>query len=306
MKYPYIKKQYSYIEGPELDYPIDNESTINNELGNDEFASIIFNFTQTIFNSRFYEFEFKKYYPSRFYDILYNELNDKHSPDNVIASLAILYSINYTSDNPLDLKSWLESFLKKPLIEDPIQKKSSNEQYLKIYETARIDIIKEGESQNKLEILENSDKLSKVRFPNQFNKNGSAGCLISSDKGELNLKIRCVGDGKLKIFLKTLGLKDKNNTTFPIYIDYFKLNVNDKEYLDENKLLCHDDRFHITLDVCDSEILNIYIKWLPYNESSVYTDKIKILKNRVMKLKDENAKIKKENKQLKMNAIDKC
>lgn len=59
--------------------------------------------------------------------------------------------------------------------------------------------------------------------------------------------------------------------------------------------MCHDDRYHIILDVKDSEILDIYVKWLPYNELSIYTDNMKILKDRLKSAQQENKKLEDEN-----------
>lgn len=284
---PYIKKQYSFIEGPEIGKFNKNKLIVN--------GNSISEYLKSIFTSRFFEYEFKKYYPSYFYDVLSNEINNRNVINHVYGSFAILNSINYASDNPLDIKSWLNSFSQEPLIADSADKDSSNEQYLKIYETARIDIVKEGESQNKVEILENSDNLAKISFPKSFQKENSSGFFITSDKGQINLKLKCLGDGKVKIFLKSLGLKDRNNVRFPIYIDYFKLVVNNRNYLEKNRLICHDDRYHITLDVKDSEILDVYVKWLPYNELSEYTDKMKILKDELKSVRIENKKLLNEN-----------
>lgn len=220
-KNPYHKKEYSFIEGPEIKDIGENEVVFS--------SSTLFDYIETIFDSRSFEFEFKKYYPSNFYDFLYNEIHNKRIINHTYGAFAILNSINYASDNPLDIRAWLESFSKKPLIEGSSEKESSNEQYLKIYETARIDITNERKFKNKFEILENSDNLSKVNFPKPFQKDGGYGCYITSTKGQINLKIKCIGDGKIKIFLKSLGLKDRTNTRFPIFIDYFKLTVNNKD-----------------------------------------------------------------------------
>lgn len=285
-KYPYIKEQYDYIEGPELK----NSSNSIPYFEKEDYL----NYLRQIFNSISFKKEFEKFYPSQFYETIFNEINDNGMPkwENLFSAIAILNSINYTQPNSLDLNSWLNMFFRKPLIEENPEMGIFNEEDLKIYETARIDIIKKNGAINEIKILENSDSFSTVGYPKIFQKENSSGFLLTTRKSGINLKLQCIGDGKLSIFLKSQGITDKKGTRFPIYIDYEKVVIDGKNYLDENKLLCHDDRYFIEIDVHDEQIIQLHFEWSPFSKSSIYIDrKNEKLKKQIIKLEKENMKL---------------
>ncbi len=144
------------------------------------------------------------------------------------------------------------------------------ENLLKKYHTARIDIKNYGNSNNRIIILENNDPDSQVSEPRWFIDYTGKGTKIASSEGILDLKIKCVNDGVLKIYLRTPDVRDINNKRFPIYIDYTSFTVNNEKILKENKLIWHD-RPHIFIkNVQDSEILDIHLQWLPFNAASEF------------------------------------
>lgn len=144
------------------------------------------------------------------------------------------------------------------------------ENLLKKYYTARIDIKNLQNKHNNVIIVENNDLNSKIMQPNWFTDSDGVGTIIESINGELNLKIKCVGDGDLNIWLRGPDIRDKNNKRFPIYIDYVKFLVNNKNVFNNNTLIWHDNPYKFVKEVHNSEILDIHIKWLPFNEFSEF------------------------------------
>lgn len=135
------------------------------------------------------------------------------------------------------------------------------------YFTSRLDIKNYGNEKNSIEILSNSDDMAEVFRWSWFKDNQGEGVTIQSVKSVLDLKIKCVNDGLLNIFLRSKDIKDKNNNRFPIYIDYTSLKINDIPLLTDHNLFSHDVPYIFKKDVNDSEILSIHCEWLPFNSS---------------------------------------
>ena len=144
------------------------------------------------------------------------------------------------------------------------------ENLLKKYYTARIDIKNQGDSSNSIVILKNSDDESKVSQPDWFKNHMGIGTKIDSTEGILNLKIKCINDGVLKIHLRSPDIRDVNNKRFPIYIDYTNFSINNDTIFDSNHLIYHDHPYVFTKLVQDSEIVDIHLQWLPFNASSEF------------------------------------
>ncbi len=147
------------------------------------------------------------------------------------------------------------------------------ENLLKIYYTARIDIKNFGNN-NQIIVLDNSDQNSEVSKPNWFTDNDGVGTTITSEEGVLNLKLKCVNDGILKIFLRSPDIRDKNGRKFPVYIDYTIFSVNNIPIFEDNKLLWCDQPYIFSKNVLDSEILDIHVKWSPFSSFSNYDSSI--------------------------------
>ena len=143
------------------------------------------------------------------------------------------------------------------------------ESFLEKYYTARIDIKNRGNNNN-VEILEINDLDSKIYRPEWFKDSLGLGINVHSSKGTLDLKIKCINDGELKIELRGLDVRDKNGKRFPVYIDYTKFSINNKPILNTNKLTWHDQPYIFSKSVGDSEIVDIHIEWLPFNLSSEF------------------------------------
>lgn len=137
-KYPYERDTYEYVDGPEKPSFIKEDFKMEVD---GKYTELF----KEIFNSHKFEFEFKKYYPDKFYDIIYEEVNRKHPYLNTaFAALSILNAISYTRNDSKNLIEWLDSFLESSEPVDDDQNKSFNT-FLYPFKTAKIDLVKEGE-----------------------------------------------------------------------------------------------------------------------------------------------------------------
>ena len=141
--------------------------------------------------------------------------------------------------------------------------------YLKKYYTARIDIKNYG-TNNNVEILIISDSNSEISRPDWFNDHFGEGVQIHSFKGDLDLKIKCINQGELKINLRGIDVRDKKGNRFPVYIDYTKFSVNNEEIINGNELTWHDQPYRFSKLVSNSEIVDINVQWMPFSSSSEF------------------------------------
>lgn len=65
-------------------------------------------------------------------------------------------------------------------------------------------------------------------------------------------------------------IRDKNNVRFPVYIDFTKLMVNGESIFNNHILVCVDKPYMFEKKVNDSEIIDLHIEWLPFNNSCTY------------------------------------
>lgn len=157
------------------------------------------------------------------------------------------------------------------------------------YVTLRLDIINiSAGEENTVELIENSDLNSRVSFPKWFKKEGkSQGMVVSSSNLSLDLKIKCLTDGDLRIDLRAPDIKDRNGERFPIYIDMNEFKINEEIILNKHNLVSYYPPKRVTKKVEKDEIVNIHVEWMPFNGDCEYKDPVKPLKKRISKLKDD-------------------
>lgn len=155
-------------------------------------------------------------------------------------------------------------FYEEIIYENLIKKQEANvllhaklDQRLQKYITARIDIKNFGAEENKVEIIETSDKTAKIQSPAWFKNAQGQGIVVQSSKGEIRLRIKCIGNGALEIALRGVDCRDKNNNRVPIWIDYKKLNVNGVDIFTSSHVVCHDKPFKHRFNVADEEMVTI-------------------------------------------------
>lgn len=271
MIYPFKSKEHPLISN-EDSKKIDIEDTSNklhiNEIGD---------YLIKIFESNSFKYEFKKYSPPKVYDsILKSVKNRDYFPiQDMIPAFALIYIIHlieYDADFEI-ISDWFNSFLDDKYNGLNPQMDLMNNPELKLllsnFITARIDIKNLNRETNSIELLENSDKLAWVSFPNWLHDEYGSGCVIKSLAGKLNLKFKCIGDGELVIKLRSINSFDKNKNHYPIYIDYTRFAVNDSDIIEESKLAWHDNPFVYKVNVKDSDIIDIDVEWMPISRNSV-------------------------------------
>ncbi len=134
------------------------------------------------------------------------------------------------------------------------------------YTIARIDIKNYGDEENDLIILESSDENSKIESPDWFKNKEGSGWMIHSKKGTIDLKIKCVNDGQLKIYIRGLDYIGKNDHKTVIDVNFTKLIVNGTRVFDNELNECQLIKsYYYTLEkVKNNEIVDIHIEWEPF------------------------------------------
>ena len=281
-KYPYTPKDYSFIEGPQLDDDIENEENI---LKNGDCEKIF----KDIFYSKNFIKEYEKYFTKKSYRKIRDKIDKdpNHPLQDVYSAIDILKVIEYVNINNTlrreSIGSWLESY---PAEID--EREFEIEKMLDNYHTLRVDLKNFGLEDNDLEILESADIELDETTPDWFCDDKGIGHVIKTEKSKLHLKLKMINDGKIDIKLKGQFAKAQNGKKFPIYIDCTKFEVDGENMLETNTLVSHDDPIKFEKKVNNGDIISVNIEWLPFNKSSIYhTKELDSLKeeNRILKEK---------------------
>lgn len=263
---PFKQKNYEFIQGPEINSaPLETTGKIISQKDIDDFY-------KGIFYSHKFKHEYTKHYSEKLYDVTKHKLEHRkkfkfreiYSAIDILKIMDIINSKN-------NLIDWLSSLEEKHYCE--YQNYEISPKVLKLllnYNTARIDIKNHGFEENKVEILEIDDLNAKVDTPDWFKTKDGIGTSIHSSTGNLKLKFKCIGDGKLKIKLRGKDVKDKSGNKFPVYIDFTKFIINKHVEFNAHTLLSHEDIYIFEKEVNDSDIIEVSLKWLPFNKKSEY------------------------------------
>ena len=160
-------------------------------------------------------------------------------------------------------------------------------QMLKKYFTARIDIKNFGSKNNNIQIVDYSDNNAQIDYPAWFKNEFGNGMVIESDNCSLDLKLKCINEGNLRILLRGIHCKDKHENLFPVYIDYTTFEINNESVINNNVLTWHDEPYVYEKSVKNREIINIHIEWLPFNNLSEYANPIVNVKKRLSFVEDQ-------------------
>ena len=178
-------------------------------------------------------------------------------------------------------------------------KQNNHDSY--VFSEARVDIKNYGNENNNILMIDENIPFYNISQPWWFSDSKGIGSVISSDDGELNMSFKCINDGKLKIFFRSIDFKDKDNNRIPIYIDYEEIKVDGESIIDDSTILWHDNPLVYEKDVNDGQIVNIKLKWKPLNSNSNCQNllinnnskevMIKKLRNELKELTDENMEL---------------
>ena len=236
-------------------------------------------FIMDVFKSQSFKSQFQSYFSSKTYsNIAYTIQNRSHMPledaYGCIAVLRIIDAVNYSlRDINRTSFGWLNHFLKIKEYKDEAISPITMNKLLK-YITARIDIKNSGLKNNDVIILENSDISSKVEIPVWYSDDEGIGHVVNSQKGVIDLKVKCIGKGDFEIYLRGLDFRDNVDQRFPIYIDYTKFYINGECIFDSRVSVCHDHYYnYVKYDVEDGEIIDMHIEWEPFDSNSTYRSK---------------------------------
>lgn len=125
---------------------------------------------------------------------------------------------------------------------------------------ARIDVKNEG-PKNGISAIEISDSSAKVLTANGTDKNGT-GLMVTSKSGNLKLKLKCKGNGRLVISLRGRNIQDACKKRLPVWVYYNKLIVDGKTVFGEVKPAWHDKPYKFTKDVKDGQIVDVQVFWI--------------------------------------------
>ena len=131
------------------------------------------------------------------------------------------------------------------------------------YITCRVDVKNFGVN-NSIEFISSSDESLFKLSPNWFNTIEGKGMIFESVTGNLDLNLRCINDGLLKIFLRS---KYYNETAtkkmIPIYLNYHKLSLNGEDIINKDKIIWHNKPFIFEKNVKDGDEIKIHVEWSP-------------------------------------------
>ena len=265
-KYPFkLKKReiVSYLN-------TDSDETETSDLSDGDCED----FVLKAFKSKAFRGMFAQCFPLRVYDKVlcgipkqnFHPLMDAYACISAVRMLAQMQGQNSIKDN--DLYSWLQTFEKYPDYEESFVHFSQMDM-LKKYVTARIDIKNFGTSTNSVELLSGADKLSYCEKPAWFKNEKGEGLVTQSFAGDVDLELKCVGSGDLRISLMGIDFRDKNGVRFPIWIDYNKIMVNGKNLIETPTVVCLEKPIIKYLKVTDGQIVKIHAEWKPFDKTSV-------------------------------------
>ena len=214
----------------------------------------------------FYDDEFDGMYLKNSYlNQRYVELakNDSNMDDVINSNRNLLNAIKQS--NNANILSLFEEFFNISI--DNGSFNHNRFKNLLIYLSSRIDIVNFGENCN-VELIHNSDNSAEVRIPTWISD--GSGVVIGSTSCSLDLVVKCIGDGDLRITFRTKDVRDVNKRRFPVYIDYTNISINDEAILDERKLVSHDTPFVYNKKVKDGEFLSIHAEWESFGKESTF------------------------------------
>lgn len=269
-RFPYISSQIKEIITSGCDTQqktIKNHDDVNfyNTLKNYENA------IKDIYYSDRVRTMFELIYGETVYNFFSKEISTKkfHPLQNAYTTIAItkvfqdaliyenLHSLSIAESLQSNIIETKSSFLEKDsLLKHP---------YLENYVALRLDIKNTGECNNDLEISKTSDTNIKKSKPAWLAKNGN-GYTIESQKGSIEMTLRCINSGTLSIVFRGRDVRNLKNERIPFWIDLKQVNINGEIQLSNTKPIWHDSPFRISRKVENGEIIQISVQWEPHDE----------------------------------------
>lgn len=163
-------------------------------------------------------------------------------------------------------------------------------QYAK-YTTLRIDIKNKGGS--------GCSVAERILIPRAFYVEKPAwlpnGMTISATGKQMDITVRCEGDGELEIHLLGRDARNTEGIRYPVWIDVACFIVNGETVFKDTRTVCHDKRYVYRRKVNDGETLRIYTEWSECRSSNVLDEyrqlqaNLKTADNKVKRLEKDRA-----------------
>ena len=117
-----------------------------------------------------------------------------------------------------------------------------------------------------------NDKNATITSPSWCNTHKVEGRVITSISGQMSIRLKCSGKGKLVIHLRGIdfSLGKEKKVRFPIYIDFRSFVLNGLELLKSNSYVAdHDHPFEYAENIDNSKEYNLNLKWMPLSRNSL-------------------------------------
>lgn len=162
-------------------------------------------------------------------------------------------------------EQWHDIFELKAKLRYSDQKRKENEassyKSLLRYATGRIDIKNLGNQNNRIEVMETS---CGYLSPSWFGDSQGQGLVFQSAEGTMHLKLKVIGEGNLKIWLRGKDERDVHGSKRLIWISYSDFTINWEKMIHHNMPVCHDSPCILQKKVVNGEILEVYASWHPF------------------------------------------
>ena len=291
---PFEMPEYDFIEGPEIE-EVRPAKKISFTSNLDKF--------KRVFDSKEFENDFSKYFPSEIYYKIKLGLYPNHRVNirDIISAVQIMNVVqDVNMANDFVKPNFMDWMNKYSISDSDNSLKTYSSYLLDKFNRIRVDIKNLGGEDSSVVVLESSDDELRSNHPKWTRGYSRKELVLYSSKSSLDLKLKVIKDGSLRIKLRSINYKDKNGNPVPIYIDYTKFEIDGKNIFNDNKLISLRNPFSYKMDVKDSQIVNIHIEWLPFSEDSDYSN------NELETLKQENAELKRQLDELKNANNDDC
>ena len=180
----------------------------------------------------------------------------------------------------------------KPLNVHSIFKITSDyEMLLNTLSNCRIDIKNRGQFNNDIKVICSDDSYD-ISKPGWFRDNFGIGSILTSNAGSLDISFECINDGNLTIEFRSTDLRNKTGDRIPIFIEYQDIKIDGKDIIDESVILWHDTPLSYDKVVKNGQVVNIKLKWKPYNNSNFQNEELNSLRKQINDLTIENKKLK--------------
>ena len=297
-KYPFKARQLDLVSEKKynLDKKYNNSNSENKPLCSSKYIK---EYLKNIYLSDSYNCKVNMYFsPVTYARIAEHVTNAKFAQlQYVFPILSIIKAIDDVnlSNHIFDDKKlyWLEKYDKIP--KHSMINNFKRDLYLSKYITGRLDIVNNGENSS-IEIVECKDSNAVIRSPTWLNKKNRSGYVIQSEKTSLDIVFKTINEGKLQLFIRSIDFKDDNGVRIPIYIDFTKFTLNEKNIIRKNKVVWHNEPYVYEKMVKDNEIFKAHLEWQPLNSKS------KLKKKNTPKLENKKEIPSETNKDVKENA----